>query len=102
MDALRKGQGGAVCALAVGSVLLLPGSALPSLELPKVPSLPMHSRLSGSGDMFTPLCRRACSYARPAAPLIATALLCLFVNLEWVFSAVPGYGDSASCAARDS
>lgn len=75
VNVLRKGQAEAVCAPAasVANALLLPGSALPSLELPKVPSLPTHSRLSGLADMFTPLCRRAlhaCSSAQSASPVL--------------------------------
>ena len=38
---------------------LLPGSALPSLGLPKVPSALMPTRLSSSADLFAPMCRRA-------------------------------------------
>ena len=56
-----EAEGGVACAVAAssGSARLLPGSALPSLGLPTVPSLLLPARLSGSGDLFTPLCRRA-------------------------------------------
>ena len=61
------GEGEGICAAAVSasSAELLPGSALPSLGLPKVPSLLMLSRLSGSGDLFTSLCRHASPRLQP-------------------------------------
>ena len=58
-------------AASAGSAGLLPGSALPSLGLPEVPSLPMPSRLSGSGHLLTPLRRRA-----PACLRLCSCTLC--------------------------
>ena len=61
-DVPSEGNGEqATCTVAASasSTGLLPGSALPSLGLPRVPSGLMASTMSGSADLFTPLRRRA-------------------------------------------